>query len=134
MGGVTRPPSDFIRQSGCALPGAQCARARRVDPSSGCFPARRPRGCTDALAMTTRDRFIKYRRTGRLILALTIGIASAAPLAAQVRVDHGRHTRLQRFGRDMAYGTVEALAFAGLDQANNSPPQWGSGTTGYQKR
>ena len=73
-----------------------------------------------------------YVLRASLVLALTS--LTSVPLTAQVRVDHGRHTRLQRFGRDMAYGTAEGLAFAGLDQAMNRPSEWGSGINGYEKR
>ena len=58
----------------------------------------------------------------------------ASGLGAQVRVDNGRHTRWQRFGRDMTYGVAEGLAFAGVDQARNSPPEWGGGGSGYARR
>jgi hypothetical protein len=69
----------------------------------------------------------------KLSLALTLLLASA-PAYAQVRVDNGKHTRLQRFGRDVAYGTAEGLAFALVDQHWNEPPEWGSGFSGYKKR
>src|SRR3954466_5312470 len=58
----------------------------------------------------------------------------ASPMSGQVRVDNGKHTRLQRFGRDVAYGTAEGLAFAFVDQSRDEPPEWGSGVQGYQKR
>lgn len=45
---------------------------------------------------------------------------------AQVRVGRDSSTRLNRFGRDLAYGVAEGLAFAAIDK---SPAQWG-----YQKR
>ena len=70
----------------------------------------------------------------RFVFGLAVAIATAASLSAQVRVDHGRHTRLQRFARDIAYGTAEGLAFAGVDQARNRPSEWGGGMTGYEKR
>jgi hypothetical protein len=63
-----------------------------------------------------------------LLVALSL---LGAPLAAQVRVDHGKHTRLQRFARDAAYGTAEGLAFAAFDRR---PTEWGTGTVGYEKR
>lgn len=64
----------------------------------------------------------------------TILSAGGRPVRAQVRVGTDSSTRLQRFGRDALYGTAEGLAFAGLDQANNDPPEWGSGGQGYAKR
>ena len=70
----------------------------------------------------------------RASLVLSLTSVPAIPLAAQVRVDNGRHTRLQRFARDMAYGTAEGLVFAGLDQAMSRPSEWGTGINGYEKR
>jgi len=67
-------------------------------------------------------------------LQLLLMLCAAEPVVAQVRVDHGRHTRLQRFARDMAYGTAEGLGFAAVDQARNDPPEWGGGGAGYEKR
>ena len=73
------------------------------------------------------------RRSCRALLACLV-VTMAAPSAAQVRVDHGRHTRLQRFARDMAFGTAEGLALAGVDQARNRLLEWGTGTAGYGRR
>jgi hypothetical protein len=70
-------------------------------------------------------------RKALIVLALAL---AAGPALGQVRVDNGKHTRLQRFGRDVAYGTAEGLAFAAVDQQRNAPPEWGSGFSGYQKR
>jgi hypothetical protein len=39
-----------------------------------------------------------------------------------------------RLGRDLAYGTAEGAAFAGLAQVENEPPEWGKGWPGYEKR
>ena len=71
------------------------------------------------------------------VLAAAMAIVlplTAHPLRAQVRVGSDSSTRLQRFGRDALYGTAEGLAFAGLDQLNNDPPEWGGGAEGYKKR
>ena len=71
------------------------------------------------------------------VLAAAMAIVlpiTARPLRAQVRVGSDSSTRLQRFGRDALYGTAEGLAFAGLDQLNNDPPEWGGGAEGYKKR
>ena len=67
-------------------------------------------------------------------LLATLILLCPFALRAQVRVDEGKHTRLQRFGRDVAYGTAEGLAFAGVDQARNQPPEWGTGMSGYERR
>ena len=66
-----------------------------------------------------------------MVLALLLAVR---PLFGQARVDNGKHTRLQRFARDAAYGTAEGLAFAAVDQQRNQPPEWGSGFSGYKKR
>src|SRR5438552_10969159 len=76
------------------------------------------------------SRFVGWRP----VVAAALAAMVAWPLWAQVRVDQGRHTRLQRFGRDLAYGTAEGLAFAGLDQARNAPAEWGTGFNGYDRR
>lgn len=70
----------------------------------------------------------------RLTLAAVV-LASAAQLAhAQVRVGRDSSTRLNRFGRDLVYGTGMGLLYAGIDQWRNDPPEWGSGWDGYRKR
>src|ERR1051325_8490412 len=84
--------------------------------------------------MTSGTRGVLLVAVVGITVAAPVAPPIAAPVAAQVRVDNGRHTRLQRFARDMAYGTAEALAFAGWDQINESPPEWGTGFTGYKKR
>ena len=65
--------------------------------------------------------------------AALLSLASAAA-RAQVRVGRDSSTRLNRFGRDLIYGTGVGLAFAGIDQERNEPPQWGKGWDGYRKR
>lgn len=79
-------------------------------------------------------RPVRYGLIATLMLGSAVVSIMPRNAGAQVRVDHGRHTRLQRFARDMAYGTAEGLAFAGVDQARNDPPQWGGGANGYGKR
>jgi hypothetical protein len=75
-------------------------------------------------------------RRRRLAIAsaslLAIAAAAARPARAQARI--GGHTRLERFGIDLGYGTLMGLAFAGIDQARNDPPEWGGGGQGYAKR
>ena len=70
--------------------------------------------------------------------ALSLGTAllciASAGAGAQVRVGRDSSTRLNRFGRDLIYGTAEGLGFAGLDQLRHDPPEWGKGWQGYRKR
>jgi hypothetical protein len=66
--------------------------------------------------------------------AVALVFVVTAPVLGQVRVDNGRHTRLQRFGRDLGYGVAEGLAFAGVDQALQEPKEWGTGGSGFGKR
>lgn len=70
----------------------------------------------------------------RVTVALAALVLAAAPAHAQWRVGSDSLTRWTRFGRDLAYGTAEGLAFAGLDQARKEPPEWGNGWQGYGKR
>jgi hypothetical protein len=57
-----------------------------------------------------------------------------ASASAQWRVGKDSATRWTRFGRDLAYGAVVGLGYAAVDQAFNSPPQWGGGMAGYGRR
>ncbi len=85
--------------------------------------------------MRPSGRFTIFRAGARAVALFTgLMILAGGTLRAQVRVDHGRHTRLQRFARDIGYGTVEGLGFAAIDQARDTPAAWGSGTRGYEKR
>ena len=72
-------------------------------------------------------------RSSAVLAALLLTLASqVAP--AQVRVGRDSSTRLNRFGRDLVYGTGLGLAYAEVDQLRNEPPQWGSGWEGYRRR
>ncbi|HEV8233096.1 MAG TPA: hypothetical protein VGP84_00815 [Gemmatimonadaceae bacterium] len=72
-------------------------------------------------------------RSSAVLAALLLILASQfAP--AQVRVGRDSSTRLNRFGRDLVYGTALGLAYAEVDQLRNEPPQWGSGWDGYRRR
>jgi hypothetical protein len=42
--------------------------------------------------------------------------------------------RLRRYVHDVTIGTIEGLAWAGVDQWRNDPTQWGKGWDGYGKR
>jgi hypothetical protein len=70
-------------------------------------------------------------RAGITLAALFV-VGLATPVAGQARI--GNHTRLERFAIDVAYGSLEGLAFAGIDQARNDPPEWGHGWPGYGRR
>ena len=70
----------------------------------------------------------------RAALTVALVCVGTMPTLAQGRVDNGRHTRWQRFGRDLSYGAAEGLAFAGVDQALDQPKEWGTGGSGFEKR
>ena len=69
-----------------------------------------------------------------VVIAAVVAVMAASPLHAQVRVGRDSLTRLERFGRDLAYGTLMGFGYAGIDQATNSPSEWGHGWNGYGKR
>jgi hypothetical protein len=74
------------------------------------------------------------RPTAKLIAALVLNALIASTVAAQVRVGADSARRLDRFGRDLAYGTVEGAAFAGVDQWRDDPAQWHQNWQGYGHR
>ena len=63
-----------------------------------------------------------------------VAVCAATNARAQSRVGSDSATRWTRLGRDAVYGIAEGLIFAGVDQARNDPPSWGSGGSGYAKR
>ena len=65
--------------------------------------------------------------------AALLGLSSTSA-RAQVRVGRDSSTRLNRFGRDLIYGTGMGLLYAEVDQLRNEPPEWGKGWEGYRKR
>ena len=72
--------------------------------------------------------------TRSLILTVALLCLGSTGVRAQVRVGRDSSTRLNRFGRDLIYGTGMGLLFGGLDQLRNEPPEWGKGWDGYRKR
>lgn len=80
---------------------------------------------------------MSIRRTtiGFVLLASAAVLAvSPATAAAQSRVGKDSATRWTRFGRALVYGSITGLGYAAVDQALNSPPEWGGGLSGYGKR
>lgn len=69
-----------------------------------------------------------------LLLAAALLSFASVGAGAQVRVGRDSSTRLNRFGRDLIYGTGMGLLFAEVDQLRHEPPQWGKGWEGYRKR
>lgn len=78
---------------------------------------------------------LRFRFLALSLVASSVSVA-AAPVAAtaQSRVGADSATRLTRLGRDLAYGALLGLGYAGIDQLSNSPPEWGHGWRGYEKR
>jgi hypothetical protein len=83
--------------------------------------------------MTYTNASSSRRRLGIASFAL-LAVATAVPSRASAQARIGNHTRLERFGIDLGYGVLMGLAFAGIDQARNDPPEWGKGGQGYGKR
>jgi hypothetical protein len=74
-------------------------------------------------------------RHSLIAVAVTLALGtSASAVGAQSRVGADSATRSTRFVRDFVYGSVEGLAFAGVDQLRTDPPEWGKGWRGYGKR
>ena len=69
-----------------------------------------------------------------VVTAAVAAVMAAAPLHAQSSVGRDSLTRLQRFGRDLMYGTVMGFGYAAYDQATTTPEEWGHGWNGYGKR
>ena len=76
----------------------------------------------------------RARHTVSVFAAVLLAALAVGSLGAQSRVGADSARRLDRFGRDLAYGTVEGLAYAGLDQLRNQPVEWSRGWRGYGKR
>lgn len=70
-----------------------------------------------------------------MVLAVAVpAVAVPAALQAQSRVGSDSSTRTRRYRHDLLYGTALGFVYAGIDQARNDPPEWGSGGSGYAKR
>jgi hypothetical protein len=69
-----------------------------------------------------------------LCLIALLAMFVAPPIVAQGRVGKDSSTRTTRYGRDLAYGSVLGLGWAGVDQLRNNPPEWGKGWRGYGRR
>lgn len=83
----------------------------------------------------TQALVLPFRFLAVSVLATSLAIA-VAPIdgTAQSRVGSDSATRLTRLGRALAYGTLEGFGYAAIDQLSNSPPEWGHGWRGYEKR
>jgi hypothetical protein len=75
-----------------------------------------------------------HKLNGLLATSIAALLLAATSGQAQSRVGSDSATRISRFARDFAYGTAEGLAFSGIDQLRNDPPEWGKGWRGYGKR
>jgi len=77
-------------------------------------------------------------RARRLIIASAMLTAITAPdLRAQGgvgRVGADSSTRAHRYVHDVLYGSLLGVAYAGVDQLRNDPPEWGHGWRGYERR
>lgn len=77
---------------------------------------------------------VVHRILRALLLPAAMLLFASGLARAQVRVGRDSSTRLNRFGRDLVYGTGMGLLYAEVDQLRNEPPQWGKGWAGYRKR
>jgi hypothetical protein len=67
-----------------------------------------------------------------IVLVAALGFANQA--SAQSRVGTDSSTRIRRLERDLSYGTIVGFGYAGIDQLNLNPPEWGTGWPGYGRR
>ena len=65
---------------------------------------------------------------------ILIVLPAALSTAHAQRVGRDSATRLTRFGRALGYGAIMGAAYAGVNQINNEPTEWGKGWSGYGKR
>jgi hypothetical protein len=69
-----------------------------------------------------------------VVLAAVLLTLASHVAPSQVRVGRDSSTRLNRFGRDLVYGTALGLVYAEVDQLRSEPPEWGNGWNGYRRR
>ena len=69
-----------------------------------------------------------------LLLVSVFLVGMATPAAAQSRVGRDSSTRVDRYGRDLAYGVATGFGYTALDQLRNKPEEWGKGWPGYERR
>src|SRR4051812_599439 len=70
----------------------------------------------------------------RAVTWAAVALLVAHGASAQVRVGKDSATRLQRFGRDVLYGTASGMGFAVISQLRDEPPEWHRDWGGYGKR
>ncbi|HVE34543.1 MAG TPA: hypothetical protein VNC18_13335 [Gemmatimonadaceae bacterium] len=63
-----------------------------------------------------------------------IALSVAPTTGHSQRVGRDSATRLDRFGRAVAYGAAMSFVYSGVNQINNQPSEWGKGWSGYGKR
>ena len=73
-------------------------------------------------------------RKAYLIIVSLCAASWPMQVSAQARVARDSMTRLEHFVHDAEYGIVEGLAYSGVDQMRQVPPEWGTGWSGYEKR
>lgn len=77
---------------------------------------------------------IRARARWLMIAGATIASVAVQGLQAQGRVGADSSTRSHRYLHDVLYGSVLGVAYAGVDQLRNDPPEWGRGWHGYERR
>jgi hypothetical protein len=73
-------------------------------------------------------------RTRWVAVAVVCLAAYPAVSNAQARVERDSAKRLEHFVHAAKYGIVEGLAYSGVDQVRENPPEWGTGWPGYGRR
>jgi hypothetical protein len=78
-----------------------------------------------------RFKLTRFKLTVAAMVAVALTRHSSF---AQSRVGADSTPRFRRLVRDLGYGTVEGLGFAGIDQVRDNPVEWSRGWNGYAKR
>jgi hypothetical protein len=61
-------------------------------------------------------------------------LTGIALVPAHARAQEDTTTRMDRYIHNLGYGAVLGFAFAGVDQLQNDPTEWGKGWPGYGNR
>jgi hypothetical protein len=103
-------------------------------PAAAWLTSARVFGASIAHARDELNRRAVLKLKTILAVAVAAAFLTSEAANAQSRVGPDSTTRLRRLAHDLAYGTVEGIGFAAIDQARDNPEEWDRGWGGYGKR